>query len=289
MFALHTYSISSKAAQELNYLGLHVTQKGDFGVLIDQVAYIQSIEPLEISIGRRALKSDFCTTAESSQFRRLVGKLNWVSTQTRPDISFDVCMLSSVMKKPQVSDLILANKVLLKAKDTPLSISFPALDVQEYQLVCYSDASLANLPSGKSAGGFIVFLESSNRCCPVFWRSNSIRRVVRSTLAAETGAMVDALDTAYYISTVLQEMGLMVPIIAFTDNASLHKSAHSLTSVEEHRLQVEIAMIREMLGRGEISSISWIANSKQLADCLTKRGASSFNLTRVLEMGSFYD
>ena len=118
-------------------------------------------------MGRRALKSDFCATAESSQFRRLVGKLNWVSTQTRPDISFDVCMLSSVMKKPQVSDLILANKVLLKAKDTPLIISFPALDVQEYQLVCYSDASLANLPSGKSAGGFIVFLESSNRCCPV--------------------------------------------------------------------------------------------------------------------------
>ena len=91
--------------------------------------------------------------------------------------------------------------------------------------------------------------------------------------------MVDALDTAYYISTVLQEMGLMVPIIAFTDNASLHKSAHSLTSVEEHRLRVETAMIREMLGRGEISSISWIANSKQLADCLTKRGTSSLNLT----------
>ena len=60
-------------------------------------------------------------------------------------------MLSSTMKNPQIEDVLAANKLLWKVKERPLRINFPnLLDLGNIQLICFSDASLANLPSGNS-------------------------------------------------------------------------------------------------------------------------------------------
>ena len=49
-------------------------------------------------------------------------------------------------------------------------------------------------------GGHIVFLcDSSDRCCLLTWSSTKLKRVVRSTLAAETLSLVDSSDTAIYL------------------------------------------------------------------------------------------
>ena len=56
----------------------------------------------------------------------------------------------------------------------------------------YADASFANLQGGKSRGGFIILLVDTNgKCCPILWQSRAIRRVVKSTLAAETLSLVE--------------------------------------------------------------------------------------------------
>ena len=121
------------------------------------------------------------------------------------------------------------------------------------------------------------------------WKSNTIKRVVRSTLAAETCSAVNGLDAAYFISKIIQEMlGYPIPIVAYTDNKPLHKNVHSTTMVQEHRLRIDMAAIREMLSNQELHAFSWVDNSKQLADCLTKRGANSLTLLSVLETGKLY-
>ena len=65
------------------------------------------------------------------------------------------------------------------------------------KLVVFSDASHANLPDRySSAGGYIIFLIGNNkRSCPLAWEAKKIRRVVKSTLAAETLALVEAVDS----------------------------------------------------------------------------------------------
>ena len=60
-------------------------------------------------------------------------------------------MLSSTMKNPEIENVLAANKLLRKVKQQPLRTNFPNLsDLGNIQLICFSDASLANLISGRS-------------------------------------------------------------------------------------------------------------------------------------------
>ena len=59
--------------------------------------------------------------------KSLAGQLLWVSTQTRPDIAYDVCKISNPGKQPQVKSLIFANKTVRKLKSTEGYLVFPKL------------------------------------------------------------------------------------------------------------------------------------------------------------------
>ena len=74
----------------------------------------------------------------------------------------------------------------------------------------------------------------------------------------------------------------MPTIKAYADSKSLRDALHTSNSVEDLSLRVNIGRLREMINLGEIS-VHWVEGKKQLADVLTKRGASSENLLRVLD------
>ena len=119
-----------------------------------QIEYIEQIGPIQMSRDRHSNKKEVYTKEESFQFRQLVGKLNWIAIQSHPDIAFGVCILSSTMKNPKIENAPAATKLLRKVKEQPMRINFSNLsDLGNIQLICFSDASLANLPSGRSSGG----------------------------------------------------------------------------------------------------------------------------------------
>ena len=66
-----------------------------------------------------------------------------------------------------------------------------------------------------------------------------------------------------------------------TDNKSGYDAINSTTAVEEKRLRVDIAAIRECVRNKEIS-VQWVPKEDQLADVLTKQGADSTKLVKVL-------
>ena len=43
------------------------------------------------------------------------------------------------------------------------------------------------------------------------------------------------------------------------------------------------------MNSGQIEAIKWIETKGQLADCLTKKGASPLNLLKALETGAWQD
>jgi len=53
------------------------------------------------------------------------------------------------------------------------------------------------------------------------------------------------------------------------------------------RLRIDIGTIKEMVENKEIKSVSWIPAKYQLADCLTKRGASTRTLLDTINNGRF--
>ena len=283
------FTAGRTASRNFKYVGININQSDNKEIHVDQFDYINSIDAIPLNRQRQMEKSSNCTKEETSLYCKLVGKLNWVATQSRPDIAFEVSMMSSAMKSPKVENIIKANKVLQRVRSNPLSIYFPSLQsLEKCSSLCCSDASLGNLPSGQSSGGYILFLsDSKGKICPLAWRSRTLRRVVRSTIAAETSAMVDALDASYCISRIFAQMVSCpsVKIQAITDNESLYRNAHSTTMSDEHRLRVDIAIIKEMISRKELNGIKWVPAKLQLADCLTKLGADPTKLTAVLEAG----
>ena len=74
----------------------------------------------------------------------------------------------------------------------------------------------------------------------------------------------------------------MPKIECITDSKSLKDTLLTTNTVEDMSLRVSVARLREMVNLGEIS-VKWIIGKHQLADVMTKRGASAEALLRVLE------
>ena len=106
---------------------------------------------------------------------------------TRPDLAYEVVELSSKFDKAVVSGLIRANKNLLKLKQLKSFIRFPNLEPsKDWKIVVFSDASHTNIDSVSSLEHIVLIAGCKKRSAPIAWSSSKIKRVVRSTLAAET-------------------------------------------------------------------------------------------------------
>jgi len=117
--------------------------------------------------------------------------------------------------------------------------------------------------------------------------TESVPSFGRSTLAAETLALADGIDAADWVLKLSHEFGMVKKgssALALTDSRSLFEAALTTNQVSDRRLRVEISAIRETKEKGEIE-ISWISKDKQLADVLTKKGASPKILIDALSSG----
>ena len=109
------------------YVGLRVNAYID-GLTVDQEHYIASINTITISKERLLEKSSELTKNELANFRTLVGQLSWVSTHTRPDISFETCELGGIVKSAKITDLIRLNKLVGRLKDLHVNLDFPRVE-----------------------------------------------------------------------------------------------------------------------------------------------------------------
>ena len=219
-------------------------------------------------------------------FKGLIGQISWASGTSRPDISYDSCVLSTQQSKPTYRSIFEANKSLRELKTHKFALKFPKLNLPSSKIIVHCDASYGNLPDSSSQGGYIIFLsDKSGNCTPISWASRKLKRVVRSTLAAETLACIEALDNAYLISKIFSEiLSETEPreIELHTDNKSLYDTVRTSNLPVDKRLRIDIAALRESVEKDSVS-MKWISSKSQLADALTKKGASKKLLRDVLE------
>ena len=172
-------------------------------------------------------------SGENSELKCLIGQIKWVSTQSCPDISFENCMLGGRVAKATVADVHQANKVVRKIRGQTLDLMFPNdLELSSVGLVCFCDASLANLQDKGSQGGFLIFLvDGAGTFSLLCWLSKRIKRVINSSLSAECLEAVEATETCLLIRDRLEEMlcrpSGSIKITLVTDNRSLVDAVHS--------------------------------------------------------------
>ena len=276
------FIIGLHESKDMKYLGLDIKQSTS-GIVLTMDDYIESIGLVKISLSED--KSRLLYGAEIQDFRHLIGQINWCATQVRVDVSFSNCQLSNSTSKPSVGDLLLANKTAKSLKSSDVSIVFTPLVGDEMKLLVFSDASFANLPSGGSQGAFVIFLaDALGNANIVSWQSRKVRRVVKSTLCAECLAAVDAVNAAMFIKELVCTITCWkdVQIKLICDNKSLVQAVKSVTPVDDKRLRIDIAILQESLEKGELEDIHLVPSAQNLANVLTKQGASSKTLIETI-------
>ena len=223
---------------------------------------------------------------EKEYLKRLSGKMIWAASQTRPDISYETCVMSNQGRHPTVKMIRDANKAVTKLKKRNVSICFKKIGKPtQMKVKVYSDATHASLQDGSSQGGFVVLLEGeNNKYIPISWQSKRIQRVTKSPLASETLALGDAADAGFLIASLIKEVfGLPSPppITCITDNSSLVNHLHTSKLSDDRRLRVDMSRLREMVQKEEIT-VSWCPGKNQLADCFTKNTASTSALLKTI-------
>ena len=113
-----------------------------------------------------------------------------------------------------------------------------------------------------------------------------------SSLATETLAMSDAVDSAVYISVLLSELypelnSFEIPIDMYTDNKSLHDAIHSEKYASEKQLRIDFGALEELIVQHKSTRIFWTKSKNQLADCLTKCMADNSRFIETMNIGNF--
>ena len=279
------YGISSYKEGNFKVCGLWIEQD-EKEIRVHQTPYAETVEKMPSDRARQREPEQTLAADELTQVQRITGACNWLSTQTRPDLSWSC---SAIPGESTVDAIRQANKLVEKTRaGASICLRFPkrAFPIDDIALLMYTDASWANMPNCKSQQGHVFALVSKRELANaaeskdgticgliIHWDSKRIQRVVRSTFAGETLSAVNCEDTGVFLAKML-ESWLNVQRVeghVIGDCASLVDHMFSLDpSVTEKRLKIDLVGMKENLDNGDIASFNWGDTRIMLADCLTK-------------------
>ena len=289
---LSSFQVGKSETRSFLYTGFQIDQTQG-GITLDQDDYVSRLVIPSLPAERLLHKENEMTPEELTTYRGMVGATNWVVRTSRPDLSYDMIHLSTKFKGGNIENLKEARKVLTNIVQNKARITLSNIgDLRAAELWLYTDASFGNLNDGvDSTGSYIIMLVNprDGRCAPLDWKSNKVKRVVTSTLAAETLSLTCGLDAAVALKEQLQDLlGIDhdIKLRALVDNKSAVDAAHTtVTHTTERRLKREIGSVKEMLKNGELKELKWVPTNLMLADALTKKGVNSLKLMEVMQKG----
>ena len=285
----------------IKYTGAEIRQNPDFSIEVSQVAYVDKLE--EVCTKSFGTSSD--PLPEPSLMRACCGQLAWVANHSRPDQAFLASYLQGVQDRATVSHLALYNKAVREMKQRKVCLRFPPIPLEDWRLLAVTDAGWGVRESGESQGGLLLCLcekrvldREPGATWIIEWSSKKLRRVVRSSTAAETMAAQNGLDAIEFAQAFLQEVlkGMMprefrqwtpeVPSGLVIDSKSLYdaltRSACSTALAIEKRLAIDYSIARACLADQHVLPF-WTNNLQMVADCLTKLKGNKDILYKVMD------
>ena len=294
------------------FCGKQVQQDSDGTVWVDQCAAIEALSKIELEPGRKQSMKSPCTAEETSELRRVIGATAWLARQTRPDVLASTSLLAQKLGNPCVGDLVTANQTVMELQKSnefklcyrplpPLSLlqlgegdlkmKEPDASLREPEsvyLFAASDAAYANDHEKlRSQAGWVLGIRFQEAFHPLDWQSMRIKRVCRSTLAAEANALVEAAESLEFVRMVIHHLLLrtsvaqlrhpdtLIPTCWHIDAKSLFDTLTKDTggATADKRIRVVLAQLREIKEEQE-THVVWVDGQLMLADILTKVSVS---------------
>ncbi|CAK0827876.1 unnamed protein product, partial [Prorocentrum cordatum] len=289
---MHCYGKWQTAKTSFHHCGRFLKQGDDGTITCSQREYTESIEKIPISNERRKDKEAKATPEERAMLHSGNGKIQWLDLK--------------------VQDLLDFNKLVSDAKTDHVDITFQKINIDDAIVVAVGDSSHGNVGKTKTASqaGLVILLADNKddqllhgrpaEVTPMLWRSHRIKRVVRSTLAAETMAALEAVESGDMLRQDLVELhyGLgyrthmddvkAIKMVEVTDCKSLYDLLQKRGTVPfEKRLLIDIESLRNDLEFNDVVS-KWVSTKQMLADCLTKHDVRAGDYMRyVLQTGEY--
>ena len=320
-FPFGTWQTVIEETAGVTYCGKEIKVAGSGNeqhIVLSQNGFIDGrLESIEVSKTRMKELDDRATPDELTDYRSAVGSLQWLATQSRPDVAFEVNQMQKRVKDLRVHDLLRANRCIKEVKQERQDMKF--FNLGETEIVVFHDASLFNsvgveisdrdaddiLMTGRerklvySQKGALIGLISKGsinqpggiKMNVLDWKSTTNKRVVESSLAAETHAAILAHGLGRFLQALLAEVSYGSEVICYLDDEdwqaltpmnmitdcksiydSVKKDGQHLSdkgSVVQVILLRKMCSVRDHPGRARLW---WVPTRHQLADCLTKGG-----------------
>ena len=271
--------VTFKDGESFTYLGMKV-RVTDEGILLSQPGAIDKLVNEADMEGASpastpqaiipSVLKDGDDLVDVNEYLKLLGMINYIAVQTRPDLLYVLSTLSKKASSPNKADFHALKRVIRYLIGTRhLGLFFRSGG--EVKLTCMVDASYNTSDNAKSQTGYIFRLGDKNDA--VFYaRSSKQNCVALSSTEAEYVAMCEAATEIVWLRQLLSDMGLRQeePTVVYEDNLAAIKIAHGAgTHQRTKHINVRYHYTRQLIQDGIIEVVHK-RTDKMLADLLTK-------------------
>ncbi|XP_042950362.1 uncharacterized mitochondrial protein AtMg00810-like [Carya illinoinensis] len=242
--------------------GIQICQrKYDLNILFETGLLAAKPSPLPMEPNLKLHKDEGEHFHDLALYRKLVGKLLYL-TNTCPDLSYSVNLLSQFMECPRVPHYDAVIKVLRYIKST-LGQGIFFSSSSQLQLVSYSDANWANCPdTRRSNTGFCVFLGKSL----VAWKSKKQNTASHLSAESEYRVVAAVVCELTWLRSLLNDFGITIsePTTLYCDNLTvLHIAANLVFHERMKHIELDCQLVRDKVSTGQIST-AHVPSSKPL-------------------------
>lgn len=206
-------------------------------------------------------------------FQKGVGMLQWLTMNTRPDISYAVNALGIKASSPTTEDykmLLHCIEYIKKHPDTGLTYvrgktSYLGPDFVVYG---YADASFAPPDNRKSVSGYCTYINGNL----VQWGTKKQRCVASSSMAAEIIDLGEAVSRSTQVISILRSLQLKPKkLLIFEDNQPTIKVVNNRKTLSRKRtIDITMEVLRYLINEAREVDITYINTNDNIADGFTK-------------------
>ena len=285
----NTFSVGKFESKSFCFTGwnLHQTKEG---ITLTQSKFQQQLDLekfKELQKPKDTLNKELVSEDLQLLFRKALGSLQWLVHNSKPQFSYYATYFASVVMRATAKDCKSLYRVLNKVKDDTVTIKFSNLgDPKDWKLISLTDASFAHSVAKISVAADITLLQGKNKVNIIDWQSQKIAIPPLSSLSAESTAAMSGYNKIHNTRFLIKEITGVegMEAVLLTDNKSLEQAVHSTSSPTDRKIFATVATIRQMEEEENIK-IKWISSAKQWANPLTKFGANTDGLIKLMETG----